>query len=136
MNTQEKKEWLNRYRRKKFLAESLWRQAREWQETIYEPSCKVIDGMPKAPSVSNVADKEIIRHLDMIEEATEATKEALAIRVETVRTIKQLDKLEHVKVLMLKYIEGFSWNQIKLKMSYSEPHIFRLHDEAIDLLNL
>lgn len=136
METREKIQWLKRYRYKKFTAETLWRQAREWQETIYEPSCKVLDGMPHKPSVSNVADKEIIKHLELIDEATKATKEANAIRKETAAAIHQLTYLEHIKVLTLKYIEGDSWNQMKVKMNYSRPQIYRLHDEAIKLLNI
>lgn len=136
MKAEDKIEWLKRYRYKKFDAETLWRQAKEWQETIYEPSCKVLDGMPHAPSVSNVADKEIIKHLDLIDEATIATKEADAIRREIVAVIRELHELEYIKVLTLKYIEGDRWNQIRNKMNYSRQHVIRLHNEAVDALNL
>lgn len=136
METRDKIQWLKRYRYKKFTAETLWRQAKEWQETIYEPSCKVLDGMPHAPLVSNVADKEIIKHLDLIDEATLATKEANAIRKETVAAIHGLKELEHIKVLTLKYIEGDSWNKMGIKMNYSRPQIYRLHDEAVRLLQI
>lgn len=114
------------------MAESLWRQVREWEATVFDPSCKIIDGMPHAPSVSNTSDRGILKHLDLFDEAESATKEADRIRKETLLEIRSLKFLDEIKVLTLRYIEDKSFGAIAEELDFSKPHIYRIHDEAVD----
>jgi len=42
---------------------------------------------------------------------------------------------EHERVLTLHYLDGLSWLAVSESMGYSERHIFRLHDQAIQELD-
>lgn len=134
MEIEDKKKWLWRYREAMFKAESLWRQAEEWQSLIYEPSCKVLDGMPKSPGLSNNEDRNIIKHLELIDEATAATLIAKQIRKEITTAIEALDNSLCIKILTLRYVEGFSWKEIQNVTNYSKTHTRSLHNSA--LINL
>lgn len=136
METETKKKWLWRYRESMFKAESLWRQAAEWQNLIYEPSCRVLDGMPKSPGFSNHADKNIVKHLELIEEATDATRRAKEIRKEVTTAIESLDSSLGIKVLTLRYVEGASWKEIQSTLNYSKTHTRNLHNNALANLNI
>lgn len=131
-----KKKWLWRYREAMFKAESLWRQAQEWQNLIYEPSCRVLDGMPKRPGFSNTAERSIVKHIELIDEATAATASAKDIRKEITTAIKQVDNNLGARVLTLRYVEGFSWKEIQHTMNYSKSHVRNLHDSAISKLKI
>lgn len=131
-----KKVWLNRYRKAKFKAASLWRQAREWQADIYHPSCKVLDGMPKSPGFSNTSDSNIIKHLDLVDDAKEATARAKAIRKEIVDVIEAVGNLDYIEVLTLRYIEGLDWKSIQHEMNYSRQHTTRLHQQALNVVQI
>lgn len=136
MEIETKKKWLWRYREAMFQAESLWRQAEEWQNVIYEPSCKVLDGMPKSPGFSNNSDNNIVKHLELIEEATEATALAKKIRKEITAAIGKIDNSLGIKILTLRYVEGFSWKEIESIMNYSKTHTRCLHNNALGKLKI
>ncbi len=136
MELEIKKKWLWRYREAMFKAESLWRQAEEWQSSIYTPSCKVLDGMPKSPGFSNNNEKSIVKHLELIEEATQATASAKNIRKEITTAIEDIDSSLGVRVLTLRYVEGFSWKEIQSTLNYSKTHTRNLHDKAISQLKI
>ena len=131
-----KKIWLNRYRKAKFKAESLWRQAAEWQDTIYHPSCRVLDGMPGSPGFSNTSDIKIIKHLALVDDAAAATARAEQIRKEILEVIEAVSNLDYVKVLTLRYIEGLDWNSIQEKIHYSRQHTARLHHQALNVVQI
>lgn len=133
---EQKRKWLWRYREAMFQAQSLWRQAEEWQYKIYEPSCKVLDGMPRSPGFSNNFDKNVVKHLDLIEEATAVTAQAKEIRKEITTSINALDDSVGVKVLTLRYVEGYSWSEIQKTMNYSKTHTRNLHDKALRKLKI
>ena len=42
---------------------------------------------------------------------------------------------EHERVLTLHYLDGLSWLAVSETMGYSERHVFRLHDMAIQELD-
>ena len=138
MEKEEKKrkiKWLWRYRNALFEAESLWRQADEWKYRVIEPSCKVLDGMPRNTSVSNNTTRDIVKHMEIIEDAKKATADAKEIRTEVQHQINLLDDGILIKILTLRYIEGMEWDDVRTSVGYSKPHTIYLHNEALEKLN-
>ncbi len=131
-----KKKWLWRYRNAMFMAQSLWRQAEEWQSLICEPSCKVLDGMPKTPGFSNNGEKEIVRHLELIDEAKTATQLAKELRKEIISAIEEVENKLSVQILILRYVEGRDWKEIRNTIKYSKTHTTNLHHNALDSLKI
>ncbi|MGL5972565.1 MAG: DUF1492 domain-containing protein [Oscillospiraceae bacterium] len=58
--------------------------------------------------------------------------------IKTENLIKQkIDEVEDNQcklLLTLRYLNYKSWREIKKEMNYSEPHMFRLHDKAFNLI--
>lgn len=131
-----KKNWLWRYRKAMFKAQSLWRQAKEWQDLIYTPSCRVLDGLPKSPGFKNNSDNNVIKHLELIDEATAATVLAKTIRKEIITAIEELENSLSIKILTLRYVEGMEWKEIRSSIHYSKTHTTNLHHIALDQLKI
>lgn len=129
--------WLWRYRNALFKAESLWRQAEEFKISITKPSCKVLDGMPKAPGFSNKPlEKDIIKHFDLTQEAKEASARAKRIRTEIATEIDKLNNQKAIEILTLRYLEGMNWDSIRESINYSKSRTSNLYMTALLQLDI
>ena len=78
---------------------------------------------PIAEAAASIADTERL--------LAESRAEAIRIMNEITRTIQQIsdDKLQ--TLLILRYIEGMTWESVAREMAYEERQIYRLHGIAL-----
>ena len=76
-------------------------------------------------------EKWIIKALDEEAEIDRLKKELPKIKIEIMNLIDSVEDYDLKKVLIYRYIDWYSWNEIAAKMSYSYSTARRLHDKAI-----
>ncbi len=52
-------------------------------------------------------------------------------RRDVIDIIQRLDNNTYSKVLFLRYIKKLPFSQISAELGYSEPHVYRLHSDAV-----
>ena len=59
-----------------------------------------------------------------------------SIKTEMTRVISSVQNMEYQRLLELRYLCFRSWKQIADEMGYSKQHIFRLHNEALEKVDI
>ena len=97
-----------------------------------ELSSSRLTSMPHNPSpVASALENAVCRKVDLEREIAELEKERNAL-------IAQIDLLEDPvlsKLLMLRYVQEAPWDDILAELGYCESHIFRLHRQAVTMLD-
>jgi len=75
-------------------------------------------------------EKWIIKALDEEAEIDRLKKELPKIKIEIMNLIDSVEDYDLKKVLIYRYIDWYSWNEIAAKMSYSYSTARRLHDKG------
>ena len=91
-----------------------------------------LTGMPHNPSSDpSPMATAICRKIDLEREIDELDLERKSL-------IAKIDLLENddlSRLLLLRYVQEAPWDDIMAEMGYCESHIFRLHQQAIKLLD-
>jgi DNA-directed RNA polymerase specialized sigma subunit len=58
-------------------------------------------------------------------------KQLQTVKCEIISVIDELDETEHKKLLIYRYIDWMSWNEIAAKMYFSKATARRLHEKAL-----
>ena len=100
--------------------------------SLAEKATTTLSGMPKSdtPSVSRM-EEVIVKMVDLEEEINCDVDALVDLKHEIVTVIKRLDDTEHQTLLELRYLCFMRWEAIAVELSYSSPHMFRLHDAAL-----
>lgn len=95
------------------------------------------DPVQSSPSADKMVD--IVARISENTDALKARIKYLQDLEDNARAFLVHLREEHERVLTLHYLDGLSWLAVSESMGYSERHIFRLHDQAIqefdELLN-
>jgi predicted DNA-binding protein (UPF0251 family) len=81
-------------------------------------------------------EKWILKTLDYELEIKEMEMNLPKIKADILKTIKQLKDAEMERVLILRYIDWLTWNQIADEMYISNATVRRRHTQAIDKIRL
>ena len=81
-------------------------------------------------------EKWILKTLDYEHEIKEMKTNLPNIKADILRTIKELKDAEMERVLILRYIDWLTWNQIADEMYISNATVRRRHTQAIDKIRL
>jgi DNA-directed RNA polymerase specialized sigma subunit len=92
-----------------------------------------VDGTKKleAPFV-----KWIHKALDYERQIKELEKQLPIVKDEIMQVINQLEDIEYKRILVYRYIDWLSWNEIAKMMFISNPTVRRKHTQAIDEIRL
>ena len=115
------------------------RKAIDYRQTkikILEAECErttaQITGMPHGQSNGNSKmESAVCKKLDLEREidSIETERDALIAQIDLI------DDEDLSKLLSLRYEHEEPWDDIMAEMGYSEAHIFRLHQQALKLLD-
>ncbi|MCL2817173.1 MAG: hypothetical protein FWD39_02145 [Clostridiales bacterium] len=89
-----------------------------------------LDGMPRSSQKGDFTASAVTKIFSLEGLLKEKIEKLTVLRLEIERAIEGLPSLER-RLLRLRYVEGNSWEEISLTMSYSMPHIWRLHDKIL-----
>lgn len=133
MNIQEKKRMLERYRQIEKYIESLLEQ----RISLYSVSSSRITGMPHSTkSVDRLADaicEADIREKQFFDEQYSIAENE---RERIFLAVNNLSVVEEKQILVMRYITGMKWNDIAKKIGYEERQVFRIHNRALQHIEL
>lgn len=107
----------------------------ELESVLYGPKVPTLDGMPRGGSFDNshVVDKMGDKHAKLQKLYEEKVAELDRRIAEIEAAIEPLEPNER-KLIRLHYIEGLTWEDVAVEMSYSWRHVHRIHGRALQKL--
>ena len=91
-----------------------------------------ITGMPHNPShsVSSMADA-VTKIVDLQTEINRDIYRLIEVKSQIVTAIKSVDNKEYQTLLELRFLCGYTWEEVAAKMGYSIQHTYRMRDQAL-----
>ena len=93
------------------------------------------DGSKKASSDINKNEKIIIKIIELEEELNKQLGELIDAKKKTIKVVDQLQDINEVKVIYLRYFQQYRWSRIQIELNYSKSHLMRVHMNALKNLN-
>ncbi len=96
----------------------------------------IMSDMPKGNQNYNIMEKNIAAIIDLENEINNDVNKLLNLKKAIVFAVRSINNPECQTLLELRYLNFISWEKIASKMGYSMPHIFRIHDKALNNLKI
>lgn len=130
-----KKRWLRRYLEAVKAEKEIALEMEELEGQYILPS-KVIDGMPHGSGGDKDLSAFAAKYDELYSEVKAALEERIEIRREVRAAIESLED-ETQKILMLyRYIDGKTWEEIAYRMNYSFRRATQIHGNALARLEI
>lgn len=132
---QKKIEYLSRYRKLGKRIEQLSTERAMWLSRACKTT-QTISDMPKAKNGAQGDSGEVAQYIEIGEEITRELRNLHRLRRE-IRTVIAALGDDTLQALMLyRYIDGMTFEEIAVKMNYSYVHVCRLHGQALSKIML
>lgn len=136
MTNQEKKELLNGY----IKAKKRFDRISDTMIEVMSYATKItplLSDMPKGGNGSGNKIERAIERLDSLSGDLEEQAVRMRESMKQVQSAIQTVPDETLQLLLeLRYINGYTWEQIAVKMNYSYVHVCRLHGAALNQIML
>lgn len=130
-----KKRWLRRFLEAVKAEKEIALEMEELEGQYILPS-KVIDGMPHGSGGDKDLSAFAAKYDELYSEVKAALEERIEIRREVRAAIESLED-ETQKILMLyRYIDGKTWEEIAYRMNYSFRRVTQIHGNALARLEI
>ena len=130
---QKKIEYLSRYRKLGKRIEQLRTERAMWLSRACKTT-QTISDMPKAKNGAQGDSGEVAQYIEIGEEITRELRNLHRLRREIRAVITTLEDDILQTLMLYRYIDGMTFEQIAVKLDYGYRHIKRLHRKAIDVL--
>lgn len=129
------KEELRAYRGLKLERDKLRGIIKDLEAVMYNPRGQRLDGMPRSGSGTggSVVENIAIKHAELLETYQQKEAELLAAMQRIEDAIDALEPTERT-VIRLYYVEGLTWEEVAVAMSYCWRHVHRIHGYALEKL--
>lgn len=135
MTNQEKKEYLNQYLESKQRFYILAEEMNQLRSDAVRVT-PIITDMPSGPHVND----KIARAIEKLEQCADALEQEARIMQHRMDEVKAaIDGLTNgtlKNLLLLRYIDDYTWEEIAVAMNYSYVHVCRLHGQALSEIML
>lgn len=135
MTNQEKIKWLSQYRDIVKETMRLVREKEEWR-SLAEKITPSYSFEPKTQSVTSKVETGAENIVEIDKQLQEQIAKRVRLRLEIAKVIYALESEKYRYLLSSRYIDGKKWEQIALDMNYSVVQIWRMHGEALNLINM
>ena len=104
---------------------------------LAEKATTTLTGMPKNPNraVSSM-ENIVVKIVDLQSEIDRDIDRLIVLKQEYISVIKAVTSTEHQTLLELRYLCFKTWEQIAIDMGYTMRHVYRIHDDALDLIKI
>ena len=99
----------------------------------YGPSGLRLDGMPRSNKLGDSTGQQAIDHTQVIDQYLDKVAELDRALIEIEAAIKCLEPRERT-LIRLYYLEGLTWEEVCVAMSYSWRQIHNIHAKALEKL--
>ena len=128
------KERLKAYRSIKLERDRLVTMIEELEAQMQSPRSQRLDGMPRGGSApSNPVETLAVKHVELIERYQQKVAELTEAAGEIENAIEILDHRERT-LIRLHYIQGLTWEEVCVAMTYSWRQVHRIHSKALEIL--
>ena len=124
------KNWLGQYQKAIRYAEKCF-QDLDSLGVIKSPN---MDGMPRGEIKGDNVERMAIHQMELRERAEKARNEALRLADEIYDTIDTLEDYGQKMVVVLRYIYGYTWDEVAINTGTSLRTVHRLHGRALEIL--
>jgi DNA repair exonuclease SbcCD ATPase subunit len=135
MTSQEKKEWLNRY---KSICRRILNKGEEL-ENYRSMATKITQAwsdMPKAQSNENRIEVITEKIIEVESQINDELDELQSVRTEIENAINQIPNETYQELLERRYIQGQRWERIAIEMMYDYRYVLKLHGKALQTLHI
>lgn len=132
---QKKIEYLSRYRKLGRRIEQLSTERAMWLSRACKTT-QTISDMPKAKNGAQGDSGEVAQYIEIGEEITRELRNLHRLRREIRAVITTLEDDILQTLMLYRYIDGMTFEEIAVKMNYSYVHVCRLHGQALSKIML
>ena len=136
MTRQQKVNFLSQYKKINKQYKIVFESYKTHRMRLTSISAQIITDMPTTHSASDrMCDALII--LEDLQQKADAM--LLRLRLRKAQIIRMINSVEIDKsrsILTYRYVNCYSWRTIRNKMGVSPAHLFRLHLQGLDLINV
>ena len=130
MTKEELKEYIYLKKEREQIAHLL----EELEAEMTAPSIQKLTGMPHAPSANKSSIEVIVaRHVELVERYQSMIAKLDATQAKIEAAIESLNGVERT-LMRHKYIEGMTWEEVCVAMSYSWRRVHQIHAAALQKL--
>lgn len=135
MTSQEKKEWLNRY---KSICRRILNKGEELENyrSIATKITPTLSDMPKVQSNESRVEVITEKIIEVESQISEELDELRNVRSEIEDAIKQVQNSIYQELLERRYIQGQRWERIAIDMMYDYRYVIKLHGKALQALHI
>ncbi len=109
----------------------------EQLNSLAQKCTATLSNMPKNPNRGGSRLEETVcKIVDLQEEINRDIDTLVDLKNKIIKVIKQVDNPEYQIILEKRYLSFYSWKRIARETCYSEQHIFRLHNAALNEVDL
>lgn len=125
------KEQLRAYRTIKLERDKLKEMLEEFEVTMYAPATQKLSSQPRGGSgVSDPVAATALKHKNLIAQYQQKVEELSSAMLEIEKAIDQLNSTERT-LIRLYYMQGLTWEEVCVEMSYCGSQIHRIHRKAL-----
>lgn len=132
---QKKIEYLSRYQKLGKRIEQLCAERAMWLSRACKKT-QTISDMPKAKNGAQGDSGEVAQYIEIGEEITRELRNLHRLRREIRAVITTLEDDILQTLMLYRYIDGMTFEEIAVKMNYSYVHVCRLHGQALSKIML
>lgn len=105
-------------------------------EILHAQATKITAVLSNTPKVESSEEQDklaatVAKIVDLKKTLREELEEYISLKAEAIRLINSLPDSRHRLVLMHRYINGHTWEQIAVCMHYTYQWVHRLHGQAL-----
>lgn len=127
------KERLRTYRDLRRELRQIERKVESIETALYSPKIPRLTGMPTAPGGGNTKEDLAAKHLELLEYYNTKKAELAAEQLSIELAIDALPYRERT-LLRLYYIDGLTWEEVCVNMSYGWTQTHKIHGKALRML--
>lgn len=135
MTNQKKIQYLRQFRRILQQIELLQKEVIRWRE-LGEKTTPSLTGMPHGGQDVSKVEQAAVMVCDTENKIAERIVQLTTLRLKIEQAIEALDDMALQNLLLRKYIDGQTFEEIAYEMHYSWRHTRRKHQMAVSKLNL
>lgn len=128
------KEQLKAYRYIKLERDCIANMIAELEGVMYNPRSQRMDGMPRNPSgAGSEVESVAVKRTELLGRFQQKEAECAATMAEIENAIEVLEPRERT-LIRLHYIQGMTWEEVCVAMTYSWRQVHRIHAKALEVL--
>ena len=129
------KEQLRRYGDLKLERDQLYRFLQEVESQMVTPKASKFTGLPVHHDISDDRFASCIYRRDVLRTRYAAKITELTCELDAIESAIQVLPSRERTLIRLHYIEGKTWEQVAVTMSYSWRQVHRIHSKALQMLS-